>query len=92
MSPPTAHAVPDDETGTPPGALSATTSTSLATPLTMDTSSNLAPFYSLARGATPQPDLPFQLSKEDQAALNSVWKQITDPAVEYTQVSALLRG
>jgi len=76
----------DEETGTPAGALSAATSTSLATPFTVDTNSNPAPIYSLARGATPQPNPPVQLSKEDQAALNTVWKQITDPAVEYTQV------
>lgn len=92
MSPPTVHAsqlsmVQDDETGTPAGTLSASNST----PLTVDTNSNPAPIYSLARGATPQPNLPVQLSKEDQAALNAVWKQITDPAVEYTQVSILLR-
>jgi hypothetical protein len=96
MSPPIAHGnlsptAPDDETGMPAGTLSATTSTSLATPLTLDTNSNPAPLYSLARGATPQPNLPAQLSKEDQAALNTAWKQITDPAVEYTQVGMLLR-
>jgi vacuolar protein sorting-associated protein 52 len=83
--------VPDDETGTPAGTLSATTSASLvATPLTVDTNSDPAPVYSVARGATPQPNLQVQLSKEDQAALVAVWKQITDPAVEYTQVSTLL--
>jgi len=92
MSPPVAlgSGSLDDETGTPAGALSAATSTSLATPLTVDTNSNPAPIYSLARGATPQPDPPVQLSKEDQAVLNAVWKQITDPAVEYTQVGMLL--
>lgn len=74
----------DDEMGT----LSATTSTSLvATPVTVDSNSNLAHVHSLARGATPQSNLPSQLSKEDQAALVAVWKQITDPAVEYIQVS-----
>ena len=73
----------DDETGTPAGTLS----TSDSTPMTVDTNSNPGPIYSLARGATPQPNLPVQLSKEDQAALNAAWKQITDPAVEYTQVS-----
>lgn len=92
MSPPTVHAsqlsmVLDDETGTPAGTRSASNST----PLTVDTNSNPGPIYSLARGATPQPNQPVQLSKEDQAALNAVWKQITDPAVEYTQVSTLLR-
>jgi len=92
MSPPTVHAsqlsmVQDDETGAPAGTLSASNST----PLTVDTNSNPVPIYSLARGATPQPNLPVQLSKEDQAALNAVWKQITDPAVEYTQVSTHLR-
>ena len=95
MSPPTAYGSPspmvlDDETGTPAGALSATTPTSIATPLTVDTDSNPAQVYSLVRGATPQPHLPVQLSKEDQTALNAVWKQITDPAVEYTQVGILL--
>ncbi|KAF9653375.1 vacuolar sorting protein [Thelephora ganbajun] len=90
MSPSIVHeslspVVPDDESGIPAGTLSATTSTSLATPVTVDTNSNPAPIYSLARGATPQPNLPMQLSKEDQVAFNSVWKQITDPAVEYTQ-------
>lgn len=94
MSPPIAHenlphVPPDDETGTPTGALSATTSTSLASPVTVDTNSNPAPIYSIARGATPQLNPPVQLSKEDQAALNAVWKQITDPAVEYTQASTL---
>ena len=79
----------DDDAGTPEGALSATTSTSLATPLTVD--SNPAPIYSVARGLTSQQNLPVQLSKEDQASLNAVWKQITDPAVEYTQVGTLLR-
>jgi len=89
MSPPTVHAsqlpmmIQDDETGTPAGTLS----TSNSTPMTVDTNSNPGTIYSLARGATPQPNLPVQLSKEDQAALNAVWKQITDPAVEYTQVS-----
>jgi len=82
---------PDDEPGIPTGALSATTSTSLATPLTVDTNSNPVPIYSMARGATPQPNLPAQLSKEDQVALNAVWKQIADPAVDYTQVGMLLR-
>ena len=82
----------DDDAGTPEGALSATTSTSLATPLTVDTNSNPAPIYSMTRGLTSQQNLPVQLSKEDQAALNAVWKQITDPAVEYTQVGTLLRG
>jgi len=96
MSPPIGHGslsltALDDETGTPPGMLSATTSTSLITHLTVDTNSNSAPIYSLARGATPQPDLPVQLSKEGRVALNTVWKQITDPAVEYTQVGVLLR-
>ena len=95
MSPSIAHEslssmVPDDEAGIPTGTLSATTSTSLATSLTVDTNSNPAPIYSMARGATPQPNPPVQLSKEDQAALNAVWKQITDPAVEYTQVGMLL--
>jgi hypothetical protein len=80
--------VTDDETGT----LSVTTSTSLiATPVTTDTNSNPAPAYSIARGATPQQNLTVQLSKEDQAALVAVWKQITDPAVGYTQVSTSLR-
>lgn len=84
--------VPDDETGTPEGTLSATTSASfVATPLTMDTNSNPAPAHSIARGATPQPTPPAHLSKEDQAALVAAWKQITDPAVEYTQVSTSLR-
>jgi hypothetical protein len=82
---------PDDEAVIPTGALSATTSTSLATPLTVDANSDPAPIYSMARGATPQPNPPVQLSKEDQAALNAVWKQITDPAVGYTQVGILLR-
>ena len=84
-------AVTDDETGTPVRTLSVTTSTSLvATPVTVDTSSNFnyGSVYPLARGATPQP---VQLSKEDQAALVTLWKQITDPAVEYTQVSTPLR-
>lgn len=86
-------AVPDDETGTPAGTLSAATSTSLVlTPVTTDPNSNPAPLYSVARGATPQPNQPVQLSKEDQAALVVVWKQITDPAVEYTQVGVLLYG
>ena len=85
--------VPDDDTGTPAGTLSVTTSVSLVvTPVTVDTNSNPAPGYSIARGATPQPSLPIQLSKEDQTALVTAWKQITDPAVEYTQVSVLLRG
>ena len=76
----------DDEIGT----LSATTSTSLvATPVTVDSNSNLAHVHSLARGATPQSNPPSQLSKEDQAALAAVWKQITDPAVEYIQVSTI---
>jgi len=92
MSPPLVHGsqlstVLDDETGTPAGALSVSNST----PVTVDTNSNPAPIYSLARGTTPQPNLPVQLSKEDQAALNASWKQITDPAVEYTQVRVLLR-
>ena len=96
MSPSIAHEspsfmVPDDEAGITTGALSATTSTSLATSLTADTNSNPAPIYSMARGATPQQSPPAQLSKEDQAALNAMWKQITDPAVEYTQVGMLLR-
>lgn len=91
MSPFIAHEnmssmVPDDEVGTPVGAHSATTSTSFVTPATADTNLNPVPIYSVARGATPQPNPPVQLSKEDQAALNAVWKQITDPAVEYTQV------
>ena len=97
MSPSIAHesissTAPDDEAGVPTGTLSATTSTSVATPLTVDTNSNPAPVYPIARGATPQLNPPAQLSKEDQAALNAVWKQITDPAVEYTQVGVLLRG
>lgn len=80
--------IPDDETGTPPGTLSATTSASLvATPVTEDTNLSHAPVYSLVRGATPQPNTLTQLSKEDQAVLVAVWKQITDPAVGYTQVS-----
>lgn len=94
MSPPITHGsssptAPDDESGMPAGAHSATTSTSLATSLTVDTNSNPAAAYSLARGATPQPNLPAQLSKEDQTALNAVWKQITEPAVEYTQVGII---
>lgn len=97
MSPSAAHEtlpymVPDGEAETQTGALSATTSTSLATPVTVDTNSNPAPIYSTARGATPQLSPPVQLSKEDQTALNTVWKQITDPAVEYTQVGTLFRG
>ena len=96
MSPPIAHenlprVSPDDEMETPTGALSATTSTSLATPVTVDMNSNPAPNYSIARGATPHLNPPMQLSKEDQAVLNAVWKQITGPAVEYTQASTLLR-
>jgi len=84
--------VPDDETGTPVGTLSATTSTSLvATPVTLDTNSGPAVVHSLPRGATPQWNLPAKLSKENQTALVAVWKQITDPAVEYSQVSVLLR-
>lgn len=81
--------VQDDEVGTPAGAHSSTTSTSFATPVTVDTNSNPAPIYFVARGATPQPSPPVQLSKEDQVALNAVWKQIADPAVEYTQVGKL---
>ena len=84
--------VPDDEAGMLAGALSAATSTSIPTPLTVDTNSNPALIYSLARGVTPQPNPTTQLSKEDQAALTAVWKQITDPAVEYTQVRTLLPG
>jgi hypothetical protein len=88
MSPPIGQSslapmAPDDEAGTPPGALSVSTS------MTVDTNSNPAPSHSVTRGATPQHNPPVQLSKEDQAALTSVWKQITDPAVEYTQVSTL---
>lgn len=88
MSPPIgqsslAPVAPDDETGTPPGTLSVSTS------MTVDTNSNPAPSHSVARGATPQQNSQAQLSKEDQAALASVWKQITDPAVEHTQVSML---
>ena len=84
--------VSDDETGTPAGTLSATTSASLvATPVTADTNSNPVGVYSVARGATPQPNQLVQLSKEDQAVLVAVWKQITNPAVEHTQVSGLLR-
>jgi len=82
--------IQDDEAGIPTDTLSAAISTSLATSLTVDTNSNPAPIYSMARGATPQPNPPVQLSKEDQAVLNAVWKQITDPAVEYTQVCMLL--
>lgn len=91
MSPSIPQGSLDDETGIPAGTLSATTSTSLTTPLTLDTNSNPAPIYTLARGATPQPNVQAQLSKEDQVALNAVWKQITDPAVEYTQVGIVLR-
>jgi vacuolar protein sorting-associated protein 52 len=32
----------------------------------------------------------FQLSKEDQASLNAIWKQIMDPALEYTKVGPSL--
>jgi hypothetical protein len=96
MSPPIGHGslsptVPDDETGSPAGGHSATTSTSLGTPLTLDTNSNSSPSNSLSRGARPHPNILAHLSKEDQALLNAVWKQITDPAVEYTQVGTLLR-
>ena len=94
MSPSIAHdnlssTVQDDEAGTPVGTHSATTSTSFATPVTVDTNLDPALIYSVARGATPQLAPPVQLSKEDKAALNAVWKQIADPAVEYTQVGKL---